>query len=339
MIDAYCSETQYADHVQPIFLSLDPAERGTFFGSSAVMEHLAGSVTVTRGYPPPGDSVTLVASYQDHRAVSRRGRKTIYLEHGSGQRYECAPDAIGRLSYSGSDDHDDCALFLCPGETVAERWRARYPDTPAVAVGCPRLDKWHRKLREESESQLHRREHVPTTVAFSFHAEIQFVPETMGAWRHYRRGMDAFVAEARQRGWRLIGHGHPRIWNRLEAHWRRLGVEPVREWGDVLDLLTSGPSVYVCDNSSTLPEAASCGVPLVWLNAPWFKTEHGGRFFDWPRGQVQCDGPEGLVAAVEEALADPPGVRAAREAMVESVYVACDGKATERAVAALRCFV
>jgi glycosyltransferase involved in cell wall biosynthesis len=94
---------------------------------------------------------------------------------------------------------------------------------------------------------------------------------------------------------------------------------------------------FLAHNTSALPEFASLGKPVVWMNAPWYRRgmNHGGRFWEWPAGQVQVDAPTELAAAVEAALEDPPAVAEARAAMLAKVYVATDGKATERAVAAI----
>lgn len=336
MIDSFASERQYIDHLAGIWLALDPSERGTFYTRRELADHMRRLWINAEaiGYAPRSNRVTLVASIQDYDAMTARGRPTIYVEHGAGQTYVADPGHRGHKSYSGSGGHDGCVLFLCPSEIVADRWRAQYPDTPAEVVGCPRLDRWHQKPREDRDGAF------PTTVAISFHADIpNFVPEVRSAFRHYRAGLPSFVADAADLGWRVIGHGHPRLWSRIRPFWERLGVEAFEDWSDVLDALTTAErSCYVADNSSTLPEAASCGVPLVWLSAPWFRrdVEHGARFWAWPRGQVQCDDPQGLAAAVDAALVDSPGVRAARERMVGEVYCATDGKTTERAVNAIR---
>lgn len=120
----------------------------------------------------------------------------------------------------------------------------------------------------------------------------------------------------------------------MERLWRSLGVRCVPDFGDVLD----GADLLVCDNSSAMWEAASCGIPLVILDAPWYRTniDHGPpRFWVHADAGVRIQQPDQLVAAVFEALTDPPEVRARREAAVADIYVACDGRAAERAADAI----
>lgn len=176
------------------------------------------------------------------------------------------------------------------------------------------------------------------TVALTFHWNVPWsesggstCPEMGTAFPYYSAALGALARIAPLNGWHLLGHGHPRAWGVLERRWRELGIERVPDFEDVLERA----ELLVGDNSSVLPEFASTGKPVLWLSAPWYKTAHGGRFFDWPRGQVQVDRPEDLIHGVGLALADPPEVRAARTAMVESVYVATDGHAAERAAAAI----
>ncbi len=361
MIDAFATERQFLAHLAPVWHALDPAERGTFWAAGGLGDLPASEGIETRvGYPARGlEPPVLVASWQDHHSASARGRPTVYLEHGAGQTYR-TPEQDPHPSYSGSPGHEGTVLFLSPSEEVAGRWRARYPDVPAVAVGCPKLDRFHadrfaldvgRSLRrplcschplptdrlpDPLTSAAHARavEMAHGTVAISFHSAVRLCPETYSAFPHYSAGLKAAVARLRATGLEVLGHGHPRLWARIEPVWRACGVEPVEDFAEVL----ARASVYACDNSSTLPEAASCGLRLVWLEAPWFRrdADHGGRFWDWPAGQVSCAGPEDLPDAVLEALSDPPGAREAREAMVAAVYLATDGRASERAAAAIR---
>jgi hypothetical protein len=326
LLDLCVSERHYLSHSLPIWFALNPSERGTVWLGGRLADDPAwatgeGVSSLRAGYPPPSDRLTLVASFKDYQAV--RG-PSVYLEHGAGQRYVLG-DGSRDPSYAGSGDHDRVRLFLAPREEVCDWWRQVYPDVPAVAVGCPKLDWLHANGRPEP---------TETAVAVSFHSESRLLPETYGAWGHFDPGLEAFVAAMRANGVTVLGHGHPRLWRRISARWEQLGVEPVENFDDVL----RRASCYVCDNSSSLPEAAAVGIPLVWLNAPWWRREleHGGRFWEWPRGQVECDHPDGLADAVLRALEDPPEVRAAREAMVASVYAFTDGRATERAVAAIR---
>jgi hypothetical protein len=284
-------------------------------GALADTIEVHGLPNVRYGFPPPGDTPTLTAGFVDEQQCRR---PCIYVEHGAGQTYLEVDDP----SYNGSSGHEQCILFLSPSETVAQRWRTRYPNVPVVAVGVPKLDHLHRTARRPRSAT--------PIIAVTFHSHASLLPETHGAWSSYDSALPELAAAYPM----MLGHGHPRLWRQLRPRWEALGVEPVDDLNEVF----ARANLLVADNTSALPEAASLGIPLLWLNAPWYRREvhHGQRFWEWPEGQVSCDEPGDLVAAVGRALDDPQPVREAREAMVRSVYIATDGNATERALAAIR---
>lgn len=328
MVDGFCSQPNYVDHVEPV---LEACGHGVLWVKGAARRADRLDRPVIRKWGPllEADAV-VVASGQDAAALQHAGvKRLVYLEHGAGQAYEGDPRSALFGSYSGGLGLDHVDLFLCPSETVADRWRARYP-APAVVVGSPLLDRFHRVVPGCSR---HTTDHV--TVGFTFHWECMLTEETRSAWGHYERQMPQIIGDLREEGMRVVGHQHPRWPARRgpAVMWKRLGVEQVshREFLEQCD-------VVVADNTSVLPEAASVGARLVWLNAPWWRRDvhHQGRFWDWPAGQVQCDTPDCVVDSVREALIDRPSVREAREAMVASVYDRCDGHAAERAAAAVR---
>lgn len=133
----------------------------------------------------------------------------------------------------------------------------------------------------------------------------------------------------------ILGHSHPRMRGFLEPFWKRLGVPFLPHFSDILDWT----DLYICDNSSTLYEYASTGRPVLVLDAPWYRTyvNHGGRFWDWADVGVRIQDPSQLPEALSKALEDPPEVKDRRDSIVAAAYdgVALDGRATERAVAAL----
>lgn len=318
MIDTYAALPHYAEHIAPVWAALPDHLRGEAW---APRVGCWWGRRLQRGPARP----VLVASYGD--ALKMRGRATVYLEHGAGQVYVGDPAAAESGSYSGGPGHDRALLFLAPSDEVADRWRARYPDVPAVAVGCPKLDPWHLGRRERADSDRW------PVVAVTFHWDCHLLPETRSAAPWFQRGLAELVAEVRRLGGSVLGHGHPRAWKACTRLWHSLGVEPVERMADVLDRA----DLLVGDNTSALPEFASTGRPVLWLNAPWYRREvhHGGRFWRWPEGQVQADHPEQLVPALHQALADPPEVAASRDRMVRAVYAHRDGRAADRAAAAI----
>lgn len=262
---------------------------------------------------------TLVGSYDDLK--TNFDRPCVYVEHGAGQSY-VGLNRSATPFYSGGEQHRNVALFLCPNEEVARRWKNVYPDKPAVVVGCPRLDPWHIGNRGQHEDR---------TVAITFHwpADLTGVPETMSAFGEYFEVIkNDVISKWRSEGWHVIGHAHPRhpalidFW--LSHEIRDLGVEYVAKSADVLDRAT----VLVADNTSLQAEFLSLGRPVVWINHSLYRknVEHGGRFWLWPTyGGQQIDTPSDLARLNLDNLSLP----------TRHPYAYADGHATERAVGAI----
>lgn len=350
ILDGYASLRHYSDHLDPIIAALPPDLIGTVY---------------SRDYPPPIkrdlSRPFLVASFADAQAVAPN--PYVLADHGSGQSYL----GVTNGSYSGGDGHERCILFLCPSERVSARWRERYPNTPAVAIGCPRLDRYHESCRVEQwpACRAHNPEVVgstPTpatrlthgtgtqsgtmpcpsvttgggassllpTVAVSFHWDCALLPETRSAWRYYDPHLPRLVADPR---FRVVGHGHPRLWPTILRRWQELGVEP---WPDV-DQVLSEADLLVVDNSSIAFEMCAIGKPVVLMNLPSYRreVEHGGRYWSSPPG-IQVDHPAELADAICRALDDPPAHRAIRARAVAYAYDGpIDGLASQRAATAI----
>ena len=323
-VHAYASLPHYAEHIDAVWRHLPAELAGVRF--SPVGRAWPGWQQTGRGRPPLAEPV-IVAGYAD--ATVMRPRPVILLEHGAGQAYTGDPRSARNGSYAGGDGLEHAVAFVCPSSTVADRWRARYPATPAAVVGCPKLDPWH--AGERGPLALPFRERWPV-VAVTFHWDAPIIPETRSAWSHYDRALEALRDDVRAAGGELLGHGHPRLWGAIERRWRALGVELVPRFADVLDRA----DVLVADNTSALYEFASTDRPVVVLNAPWYRrdVDHGLRFWSHVPG-LMIDEPDELVGAVRAALADPPDLRAIRGRAVAHAYAHLDGSAGRRAATAV----
>lgn len=315
-ISVYASRAHYWAHLEPIWEALPAEHRGQVWAPSG----RAGW-----GRPPSrreldGREPVMVAAYVDAQPMA--GHPLVYVEHGAGQTY--GGRAERNPSYSGGAGHVGAIMFICPGEHVAERWRAAYPSTPAVAVGCPRLDRW--------ASAQGRKIPTGSTVALTWHWEAKVVPEMRSALRHYGSTLGTARATLRAAGVDVLGHSHPRAWPELERLYRRLGIEATPDAAEVF----ARADLLVADNTSLMYEAAAVGIPVLALNAPWYRrgVEHGLRFWSHVPG-LQCDEPEQLVPMILRALADPPEAQVLRQRAVEHVYAATDGYAAKRAAQAI----
>ena len=326
-IDAIASEQQFLSHLAPVWAALPRSARGAFLvhpdlvgrAAAAGIEATALDVEqlrTTPQQPPRHDGMpALVASVGDIKVGRRIGYGPfVFLEHGAGQGYDSRSAAMA--SYAGGPDRDDNAVFLCPNDYSADRWRRAYPAARVEVVGCPRLDGLPRRAAGPGP-----------TVAISFHGDwpmgVPFGGTALGDW------LPALPLLAK--AYTVIGHAHPgKGWgDRMERVYRRAGIPFVADFDDVC----RQADVYVCDNSSTIFEFAATGRPVVLLNAAHWKRGGGPglRFWDAAGvGQNVWPGDD-LIAAVGRALDELPADVAAREQALRFVYPKRTGAAKRAA--------
>lgn len=322
MIHAYASAAAYARHIYPVWKRLcDVGEAGTMYAVGPAFAYLEskGVKCIERLPLDARTGLILVASYSDSTVVKAR---YAYLEHGAGQTYSAdCPKLHQHGSYSGGSQHERCALFLCPSQRVADRWLDLYPATPVAVVGSPVLDAHNRRQRVESERK---------TVGFAFHWNgLKLCPETGTAFFEYR---DAIRALHRTGRYDLLGHGHPRAGDAYRDFFTAAGIS----WTPDPDEVLSRADLIVADNTSLMMEAAALDIPVLTLNASFYRrdVEHGLRFWSEIPG-LECSDPVDFQNYVVRSLEDPPGAVLRRREAARAVYASVDGEASERAVAAL----
>ena len=306
-LHVHATREHYVRHMKPITAVL--GERGVKIDPSR----------------PLKDEFVLVGAGTD--ATDMAGRKAIYVEHGAGQSYDGDPEGpnYGKRGYPGGSGLDHVVLFICPNQSVADRWQKRYPGVRTAVVGCPALDRWHNDPPVLEEGL--------TRIAMTFHWPTAFSPESNTAWPEYQRYIaERLVVRCLYEGWSLVGHEHPRWGGNLVTTFQSMGI-PTMSYDKVMETAT----LLMADNTSMIPEFASLGRPVLFLDSAAYRHEidHGGRFWDWPKGQISCPDETQLVKSVLAALADGAEVAAARQRMVESAYAYTDGKASERAADAI----
>jgi hypothetical protein len=296
-VDVLCTYPHYARHLRPIFEALPIAIKGQWFGPTD---------------DPHGDGIIVVAAYRDLRRVRRRYRKTVLVEHGAGQAYVSSSE---HPAYHGSDKRHPYDLLLAPGLHVVDPAAAR-----AVSVGCLPLDYRH-------PNRINRIDRPDPVIGLSFHWDGSGIaPEAGTALWEYLPHLESLAEQ-----FHLLGHSHPKIWDEARTLYEKAGIEAVEHFDDLLNRC----ELYVCDNSSTMFEAATI-MPVVVLNSWRYRRHvtHGTRFWEYANVGPQCDDPADLPALLERFIADR-GRWPDRERIVAECYGACDGNAVERAVSAI----
>ena len=323
MIDFAASLPHYVDHLAPIWFALPVEARGRFMAGGATSVAAKGYGIQPCAVSRHRSQATVVAGAHDvWRANAER---IVLVEHGAGQWY--GPDNLDP-GWSGGQKRERVTLHLCPNAHAADRNRWAYPATEVEVVGSPRVE-W---LRQTTAAA--RRLPRPRTVVLSGHwPGTGTVPEAGWALPHYEDGLHEVVADLRAAGWEVCGHGHPRARNHYARLWRRLGIPHLREFADVV----RRADVYVADNSSTLFEAAACFVPVVVLNAPWYRrdVDWWPRFWAHADVGVQVEGPGGLAEAVTRAAVGAPSQWLAANAATVAVYHQIEGASKAAAEAIL----
>lgn len=314
-VDAYASEGHYLRHILPIWRQMPRDIKGTLWLEPRLSD-LASTVDAKVGIPRDNPNPVLVASYSDTRDA--HSDTMILASHGAGQSYM----AEGNIhpGYPGGGQSDQIRLFLCPNQSVADRWLVQYPQAKAAVIGYPALDAFHSRPPLERFKE--------PVVAFAFNQDIDLCPESTSAFGHYESAFKK-VAET----YKTVGTAHPRIFDQLKSFYTQSGVTPIWEPGVILQQA----SVLLVDNSSVGWEFIGLDKPVVWLNAPWYRRdiEHGLRFWRNAGSGVQISDPSDLVMGIEWALQDDQLVQEERRKAIREVITYVDGLASQRAVNAI----
>jgi hypothetical protein len=320
-VDAWAErDTHYLDHCAAVWRALPADVRGTLWVGPHLRAHadrLGLEARIVR--QPPATGVPILLAGWPAKGWRAPGRPIALIEHGVGQPYL----DVDHCAHPGGRRRDRIGLYLCPNQTVADRNLASYPGALAAVVGAPHLDRWHASRHE-----------IGDLIVVSWHFAAAVCPEAGTAWPHY--GPAALEQLAATFGDRLRGHAHPRLLPVIRHFYDAAGI-PVLDWfPNVLDQA----AVYACDNSSTLFEAASVGIPCVVMNAPWYRRDvhHGLRFWTHVPGP-QVEDTDQLVATIRAVLEDPAVALPSGRAAAAEGYVALDGHAAHRAARAVQAWL
>lgn len=319
-VNTFATFAHYQDHMQPIVDALRArgVEVQCFTGRHEVewAERIHPALTVRH----PCD-YWMIAGSVDYKSVPG---PVIYVEHGAGQAYEADERTVGHPSYSAGR-LDRVALYLAPNLYVYHRRRRTHPEARARLVGMPRMDRWHAHATGMHDGVQ------GNVVAFAWHWHTELVPETQSAFPEYQAELRHLALDLRRRGLLPVMTAHPRIAKRVRYHCERSGFE----WWDSDDVLDRA-AVLVADNTSLMYEFCTLDRPIVVINASAYRRDvhHGLRFWEAIPGE-QVDAPASPVDAIERAFSDDDHWREVRATINAYVCPARDGRAAERAAAAI----
>jgi len=324
-IDFYARRTHFIDHMVPVWNAMPDGIKGVFYVPKVLLAYAKRSVNnIDTLYPlacknerptscveiPFARNPIVTSSYGDLLLASHYNeRPLILMEHGVGLTFNQS-DGKTVSGYGGGEGHrENVSLFLSPNEYIAKKTLATFPNANQVVIGTPKLDPWAKSL---DGLRFKKPEHP--VICVSFHWDGSAVaPEAGNAWEYYRKELLPLKEK-----FTVIGHGHPKIIEKLEFQYQKLGIPCFKSFMEIMNIA----DVYVNDCSSTLYEFSVTGKPVVVLNAPWFRRwfHHGIRFWDYSDIGPEVNKPEELIRAVYIALENRPEDLERRKAYVKELY-------------------
>lgn len=303
-VDFIAREPHHRHHAKAVYDALPLKYRGVFSSSIA---------DISRS----GNRFCAAFSYGDLKLANDLNRKTIYADHGVGFFFNTEHPA-----YAGSTaGRENCILRLSPNEMHANRER-EVLTCPIEVVGVPVMDKW---ANVHGNVPIHN-----PKIAISFHWDGRVVPETRSALAHY-----VSILPELKKHFTLLGHGHPRIMDRMERIYRTHKIPVERDFDKVLEWC----DVYISDASSTIYQAAFAKKAVVLLNCPHYRkdVEHVGnpRFWKYADIGPQVDSPRELVPAIKDAVLNHHKYQPRIKETIQAVFAYTDGKCAERAAKAI----
>lgn len=313
----YGSEIQYTDHLRVVWAELGPYQGQCWFrGRAGVVEGFQLIPFAPADFErwakenPPGEDYWLVASYQDLCALHQlRHKNLVLMEHGTGQTYVGVTDD----SYISANRTRLCKALWMPNQRATALQQSP-TKTPVYQLPPYRVN-YLQGLRRQKKPN------TKPVVVVSFHYHGSGCPEqraTAQDW--WDNGVLAHLAQLDTI--QLVGHSHPRCLGDLQKTWASLGVPCLSRFDDVV----TQADLYICDNSSTLFEAAACGIPVILLNGLRYRpsVRHGLRFWNYADMGLQVwaknsNPTQAVESAIYKTLQeDPQKIR--REQIVQELF-------------------
>lgn len=273
MIHAFGSAQHYLDHLSVVWAELG-IYRGQLWSGCKTNHPVTGVVSIiprefipwTKQFNPA--QWWLVASFQDVSSLYSAGfRNIIMMEHGMGQSYMGVSDP----SYIGPGRNQYVKAYWMPNPR-AQKLQQYFTQKPVELLPALRIQKL-RKIRIEE-----RQKQEKPVVVVSFHGHSNQCPEMRSTWNEWLNN-GSLAALKSLETIEVVGHAHPTARRELFEMWNKLEMPTIESFDDVIRYADA----YVVDNSSTLFEAAGCGLPVALLNGGIYRPAvmHGLRFWEY----------------------------------------------------------
>jgi hypothetical protein len=120
-------------------------------------------------------------------------------------------------------------------------------------------------------------------------------PEAKGAWERYK-----VAAKDLAQKYPVLGHGHPRMKSAIGRDYKQFKISQEWDWAECVKQARA----LTCDNSSVMWEAAALDIPVVVVNAPWYRRDvnWGLRFWEYADVGPQVNSPAEYAEAVRLVL-------------------------------------
>lgn len=329
--DFFARRTHFIDHIAPIWKELD--EKGNFYVPSSLEEYAMNSgidnlIVLPRHNSarspmtvrPPGTGTIVTCAYGDMEQAwhSYALRPLILMEHGVGLTFN-------HPGYAGGEGlRRKVSLFLAPNKFIHDKTARTFPDAPQVIIGTPKLDTTICERPKKRSNPI---------VGIAFHWDGKAVcPEAGNALKHY---IDVLPELANK--FSIIGHGHPKIIDKLVPLYKSCGITHIET---DFDKVMERCDVYINDASSTMYEFACTGKPVIILNAPWFRRNvyHGIRFWDYTDIGINVNISNKLIPAIQDTINHPEQFYVERCNMIKDLYPYM-GQSAKRAAQAITTFI
>lgn len=314
------TETYYVDHLISIWLALPHKARGPFFCTDRAatqakkygvrekfIVRVSGSRTqMAKRLKASFSGPVLSASFANWRVVFTAGLPAPHLPHGQG--------GPGPGNENWLDNKDKVDLMLVP----AEYGKGGLEGLNCVVInGQPKLDRWYKYSPFNDRP----------TAAISFRWRKE-----QSALEHYLPYLADIAAEAKKKGVRLIGHGHPLSFKTEFAHvWKKVAIIAEPSFEEVLRLA----DVYAADCSSSSFEFVGLDRPVVFLDCPAYANLSKPPRFTQSEAGIINKHPKDLVEDILLAHSDPPHIKEARAKVKNLMHGVFKGEASSNAARVL----